>query len=60
MTMYHQLLAHPLHLKHHLCKELEKMEEAGIIEDDTGQAPCISNIMLAPEKNDDVWVMVEM
>ena len=29
----------PFHLKQHLCKELNEMEEAVIIEDHTGQAP---------------------
>ena len=44
----------PFHLKQHLCKELNKMEEAGIIEDHTGQAPCVSNIVKAPKENGDV------
>ena len=36
------------------------MEEAGIIENHTGPAPRISNIVLAPKQNCDVWVMVDM
>ena len=42
----------PFHLKQHLCRELDKMEEAGIIED----LMCV----LAPKENGDVQVTVDM
>ena len=54
--MYCRLLA--FHLKQCLHKELDKMEEAGIIEDHTEPAPWISNI--APKGNGDVQVTVDM
>ena len=49
----------PFHLRDKLSKELQSMEESGIIEEHHGPAPWVSNLVVGP-KGDDIRVTVDM
>ena len=50
----------PFHLKKRLEEEINKMERADIIEEHSGPAPWISNIVLAPKEDGNLRVTVDM
>ena len=50
----------PFHLRKKLERELEKMEEEGVIEPHHGPAPWISNLVLAPKDDGGIRVVVDM
>ena len=50
----------PFHLKKRLEEEINKMERADIIEEHSGPAPWISNIVLAPKEDGSLRVTVDM
>ena len=50
----------PFHLKGRLRQEIKKMEEEGIVEEHSGPAPWVSNIVLAPKDDGGVRVTVDM
>ena len=50
----------PYHLQGKLDKEIERMEQAGVIEDHTGPAPWRSNLVFAPKPDGDIRVTVDM
>ena len=50
----------PFHLKNKYEKELEKMEEEGIIEEHHGPAPWVSNVSLAPKDDQEIRVTLDM
>ena len=50
----------PYHLESQFDKEIEKLEDAGIVEDHEGPAPWISNILLAPKDDGGVRVTLDM
>ena len=50
----------PFHLQKRFQVEIEKMEKEGIIEEHSGPAPWVSNVVLAPKENGSVCVTVDM
>ena len=50
----------PYHLEAQYDREIERLEEAGIVEDHEGPAPWISNILLAPKDDGGVRVTLDM
>ena len=50
----------PYHLQARLDKEIERLEQCGVIEDHEGPAPWISNLVLAPKDDGGLRVTVDM
>lgn len=50
----------PFHLRSKFRREIQKMEEDGIIEEHSGPAPWISNVVLAPKDDGEVRVTLDM
>ena len=52
--------SHPYHLQASLDREIEKLEEAGVVEDHDGPSPWVSNLVLAPKDDGGVRVTLDM
>ena len=50
----------PFHLRARLDKEIQAMEETGVIEDHEGPAPWVSNIVLAPKDDGGIRVTIDL
>ena len=50
----------PLHLHKKVGKELDQLEEQGIIEKVDDLMPCVSQLVIIPKKNGDVHICVDM
>ena len=50
----------PFHLRERFDKEIQSMEEAGIIEEHHGPAPWVSNVVLSPKDDGGIWVTIDL
>ena len=50
----------PYHVQPKLDRAIQKMEEAGVVEDHEGPAPWLSNLVLAPKDDGDLRVTADM
>ena len=50
----------PFHLREQFDKEIQSMEEAGIIEEHHGPAPWVSNVVLSPKDDGGIRVTIDL